>query len=149
MREMLWIILSISLLSACVMDCISCEVYNVTWWFGGTAALLLFLTGGRERKEMLVGLVVFAGLQLVVFARMYGKADCYAFCVCAVAYAAAGIDMVGYLLHMLLSFMLLAVVQGARRNIGKDGNLKTPVPFLPYITLAFLILLWYHVTVRG
>lgn len=149
MREMLWIILWISLLSACVMDCINCEVYNVTWWFGGTAALLLFLAGGRERKEMLAGLAVFAGLQLIVFARMYGKADCYAFCVCAVAEAAAGIGLFGYLMHMLLSFAFLAVVQGARRNIGKDGNLKTPVAFLPYITLAFLILLWYHVTVRG
>lgn len=76
-------------------------------------------------------------LQFMLFARMYGKADCYAFCVCAIAGASLGMGFPDYLWQMLLALCLLFPVQLLRRNIGKSGNLKQPVAFLPYITLAF------------
>lgn len=149
MTELLWLVLVASLLFACVTDCKSCEVYNFTWWMGGAAALLL-LAGDRNNisASNLLQLLFFIALQLLFFSKMYGKADCYAFSVCAVAETVLGMQLVEYLFHMLLAFAFLALVQGGRHNIARNGNLKCPVPFLPYITLAFWTLLWYHVNVR-
>ncbi|MCM1056586.1 MAG: hypothetical protein NC517_03130 [Firmicutes bacterium] len=148
MSGVLWSVFAGCLLFACITDCRSREVYNVTWWVAGAAAGMLLLT---ERGWLAAGgipeLGFFILLQLTLFTKMYGRADCYAFSVCAVAETAAGLSLTGYLLHMLLSFMLLAFVQALRHNIGRGGNLRQPVPFLPYITLAFWALLWYSVTV--
>ncbi len=44
------------------------------------------------------------------------------------------------LLHMALAFIQLGVVQAFKRNINQKGNLKVPVPFLPYIACS---LLWF------
>lgn len=41
---------------------------------------------------------------------------------------------------MLVSFGILGMVQLLRHNINAKGNLKKPVPFIPYIALAFLLL---------
>ena len=149
MTELLWFVLAASLLFACATDCKSCEVYNFTWWIGGAAALLL-LAGDRDNISAtnMVQLLFYIALQLFFFSKMYGKADCYAFSVCAVAETAAGMHLMEYLFHMLIAFAFLALVQGGKRNIARNGNLKHPVPFLPYITLAFWTLLWYHVNVR-
>lgn len=145
MRLVFWSVIAVCLLFACITDCKTCQVYNFTWWFSGTAALLLLVTGEKPVSlENIAGLGLFLILQLKFFSKMYGRADCYAFCVCAAAETAAGMGLAEYLLHMLAAFFLLSVVQGARRNIAGNGNLKHPVPFLPYITLAFWALLWYH-----
>lgn len=148
MRGILWGIIALCLLFACVTDCRTREVYNVTWWAAGAAAvMLLFAEKDRLDMSFLLELAIFIILQLSLFPKMYGRADCYAFSVCAVAEAAAGFSLAGYFFHMLLSFIFLAFVQALRHNIGKGGNLRRPVPFLPYITLAFWALLWYSVTV--
>lgn len=148
MSGVLWGVLAVCLAFACITDCRTCLVYNFTWWIAGAAAgVLLFAERERLEGDFLLELVIFILLQLLLFSRMYGRADCYAFCVCAVAEAAVGLPLSGYLFHMLLSFLLLAFVQGLRHNIDKGGNLRRPVPFLPYITLAFWALLWYSVTV--
>lgn len=148
MTEVLWGTIAACLLFACVTDCRSCEVYNFTWWIaGGAAGILLLWGGGQPDGVQLLELGVFILLQLKLFPKMYGRADCYAFSVCAVAEAAAGLSLAGYFLHMLLSFLFLAFVQALRHNIGSKGRLREPVPFLPYITLAFWALLWYSVTV--
>lgn len=147
MTEALWGIIAVCLLFACITDCRSREVYNVTWWAAGAAAAALLLRGGRPDGVLFLELGVFILLQLKLFPKLYGRADCYAFSVCAVAETAAGLSMTGYFLHMLLSFLFLAFVQALRHNIGSGGRLRHPVPFLPYITLAFWSLLWYSVTV--
>lgn len=110
------------------------------------AALVLLIL--REPEVTLLQwmtLITFLSLQFSLFYGMYGKADTYAFCVCAMAETSLEWGMKGYLLHMLVSFLWLALIQGGRHNIAKTGNLKEPVPFLPYITLAFCTLLWYHI----
>lgn len=111
---------------------------------------MLLLAGNRNNISVMniVQLLFYIALQLLFFSRMYGKADCYAFSVCAVAETALGMQLMEYLFHMLTAFILLAIVQGVKHNIADNGNLKHPVPFLPYITLAFWTLLWYHVNVR-
>lgn len=145
MNVLLWGVIAVCLLFACATDCKTCLVYNVTWWMSGAAALgLLLLYRPLPALAQWVELLAFIALQLLLFARLYGRADCYAFCVCAMAETAVGLAFLDYLVHMTLAFLLLTLVQGLRRNIGRRGNLKEPVPFLPYITLAFWALLWYH-----
>ena len=42
---------------------------------------------------------------------------------------------------MLLALFLLIVVQAMQKNIRNDGNLIEAVPFLPYITVSFWLVL--------
>ena len=89
-------------------------------------------------------LFLFILLQEVGFAKLYGRADCHAFVACAMLERALGMGMKEYLTHMLLAYIFLAIVQGAKRNIGRDGNLKKPIPFLPYITVSFWVLIYWE-----
>ncbi len=147
MSALLWAVVAVCLAGACIMDCRTCQVYNFFWWISGAAAgILLLMRKEQVGVEEVAELGIFILVQCTFFAKMYGRADCYAFSVCAAAEAAAGIGGIGFLAHMLGAFCLLALVQGIRRNIDSRGNLKRPVPFLPYITLAFWALLWYHYT---
>lgn len=133
------------LLLASVTDLAICQVHNFVWWIGGTAACLLLWVALRRTPaavcNVLPELFMFCVIQIVWFGRLYGRADCYAFCVCAGAEAGLGLSFMGFLGHMILAFLLLAVVQAFRKNISRKGNLKKPVPFLPYITTAFYLLL--------
>jgi len=134
------------LLLACVTDLVLCQVYNFTWWPALTAAAILmwrslsWMSRGRA-EDVLYSVLFFLFLQFVWFCRMYGKADCYAFSVCAITGAARGMKAAGFLIHMLSAYVLLFFVQTACRNLDKRGNLKRPVPFLPYITISFWMLL--------
>lgn len=146
MTAVLWEILWCSLLYGSITDLESQRVYNFTWWFGGLAAggLLWGSLCTGLSGLMLWHLTAYMVLQIVVFTRMYGKADCYAFCVCAIAEASLGMGFSDYLALMLLALCLLFPVQLLRRNIAKNGNLKQPVAFLPYISAAFYIHIALH-----
>lgn len=128
------------LLLACITDIAICQVYNFVWWISGALAIVLII-GRRPGASAVWEVLLFGVIQMTLFARMYGKADCYAFCVCAAAEAELGFRLSGFLFHMLVSFLLLAAVQTVRRNIGPGGQLKRPVPFLPYITAGFYLML--------
>ena len=132
------------LLYACVTDIRTCEVYNFTWWLAGAAAIGRFLLRGGVEVTVLPELVFFCMVQLLCFTRLYGKADCYAFCVCAAALASEGGGLPEFVLQMALAFCMLAFVQLLRRNIDRRGNLKQPVPFVPYIALSFALLVFYR-----
>lgn len=126
------------LLLASVTDMAICQVYNFVWWPALAAVLVLV------RDVWGAGLwplVFFLLLQFVVFRSMYGRADCYAFCVCAVAEAAVGMGIYGFVVHMFLAWVLLFLTQAVQGNIDKGGNLRRPVPFLPYITASFWLAL--------
>lgn len=133
-------IVAACLLGACVMDVETRVVYNYVWWISGTAGAVAMLLSGNNQW---VPVLLFILLQELFFAKMYGRADCHGFAVCALAEGAFGMGLKEYLLHMLLAFFLLGVVQFLKHNVGKNGNLKNPVPFLPYITSAF----WINLTV--
>lgn len=155
-------ILAGCLLMACLTDCQNCMVYQYVWWLGGVAGAILIVSACRNfccfqgfcgfpsallenllsfLLPKLASVVIFGILQEKLFCRMYGKADCHAFVVCAMAECAIGLGMKGYLIHMLIAIILLAVMQGIKRNVGRNGNLKKGVPFLPYITISFWIVL--------
>ena len=150
-------------LLACITDVAICQVYNFVWWISGAAALVLLwlrcrlphtfslpgASNGTDGIEAMgailvvpgsmVALAAFCVLQLLLFARLYGLADCYAFCVCALVECAYGAGMREYLMHMLLAVVLLLPIQAVKRNLNRYGNLKKPVPFLPYITISFYL----------
>ena len=151
-----WIWLAGALLAAAAMDAKTCYVYNYVWYWSLPA--LLILQGGEVlrccRLDEVAGgmgaamfyttisghiapVLTFVLLQQLLFARLYGKADCYAFCICATALNTLGGGMAELLIHMLLSVILLAVVQAARGNVSSGGRLITAKPFLPYIISAF------------
>ena len=128
------------LLLASITDIAICQVYNFVWWISGVAAIVLFTNRGSE-ASVVWEVLLFGVIQMTLFAQMYGKADCYAFCMCAIAEAGLGFGAAGFLMHMLVSFLLLAAVQAVQKNIGSGGRLKKPVPFLPYITAGFYLML--------
>lgn len=136
-----------ALLFAAVMDRKCCQVYRFVWWICGGAGMALFWlqSGLQAEREMLlyrlVQWVEFCLLQKFYFSKKYGMADCHAFCCCSLFLCAGGGGLWEYLIHMLLSFGILGMIQFLRHNINSKGNLKEPVPFIPYIGLAF-ILLW-------
>lgn len=140
MKWILWGVIGLCFLFACEMDCRTREVYNVIWWISGTAAAGLVALSSRAGKTPLFELCLFCVIQLRVFSKMYGRADCYAFCVCAAAESSEGFGLEVFLVHMMLAIGLLAIVQLLRRNIDGRGRLKQAVPFLPYITLSFGLL---------
>lgn len=141
------------LIFACVTDCKVCVVFQFTWWIAGiVGGVLLYRSfttdymalelADLQREPCLLPLFFYILLQEVIFCRAYGRADCHAFAVCAVIENAFGMNLLGCLLHMLLAFGGLAIIQAFRHNINRKGNLKQPVAFLPYITISFWLLLY-------
>lgn len=135
------------LMTACITDLLYYKVHNFLWWVSGATATCmvfrLWITRLSDRKFYgeLAGLLIFILLQLLFFSKMYGRADCYAFCVCAAAEFGLGMHIFEFLLHMLVAYIILFIIQIYRKNIGKTGNLKASVAFVPYITASFLIIL--------
>lgn len=123
---------------AAVSDYRTKEVYDCIFWISALAGLPLLFSCSFFGK--IVELVIFLVLQVLLFRRLYGGADCLAFGVCAVHITIHGGGVEDYLLHMLYTFILLAVVQLGRRNVNKKGNLKEPVALIPYIAATMLIL---------
>ena len=134
-------ILAGSLLMACVTDCQNCLVYHFVWWVGGIGGMGGLVVSVEVLWGAGASLLVFGLFLVKMFSRMYGRADCHAFLVCAFAECAMGLRMKEYLLHMLLALLLLIVVQAMQKNIRNDGNLIEAVPFLPYITVSFWLVL--------
>ncbi len=129
------------LILGCITDCKACEVYQFIWWVAGAMSMLLLCKYlGEENVSQLPRLVVllfYCILQECFFCKFYGRADCHAFVICALAAFGMGMDLLDCLVHMLLAFVGLAVVQLFRGNVNRKGNLKHPVAFLPYITIFF------------
>ncbi|MCM1112788.1 MAG: hypothetical protein NC399_05995 [Muribaculum sp.] len=158
----LWSVFGGCLLAASVMDWWEQMVYRFVWWAAGTTSALMLLikwhkqvltdgeiTGcslGSSVSSMrfvmifvmrFAGLMGFIILQEVFFVRFYGRADCHAFCVCAIMLAAEGQGFAGYVIHMAVAFGGMTLVQFSSGNIARNGRLKNPVSFVPYIAAAF------------
>ena len=125
------------LLAAAVSDRRTKEVYDVTF-YPALAACCVQLAAGREWTGFWE-LMCFAALQLILFRRMYGGADCLAFTMCAAYTTAHGGGLLEALCVMLDTFLLLFPVQLFKRNINRQGNLKEPVALIPYIFGAMVL----------
>ena len=137
LRVLLLGVVSGGLLAAWVMDVETHMIYDFVWWISGSAAFLL-LVFSENARIVRWDITVFIVLQQLVFGRLYGRADCHAFSVCALVEGAFGMTMQDYLMHMLIALCILTVVQLAKSNVTGDGRLKEPVPFLPYIAVSFI-----------
>lgn len=142
-RPLLWLgylMLAVYLTVCAITDLQTCKVYDILQVPAAVAGAVLCLyqaplPGGGK------GLVIFALLQYFLFMRFYGEGDVMAFQICSLYLVARGGDLQTLLLHMALAFILLGGVQVLRRNINQKGNLKVPVPFLPYIACSLLCFL--------
>lgn len=131
-----WLVLQIYFVSCSLTDIMTCQVYDLFQYLGVAAAGYLLLRG--ETSDWIgVSIILFVGLQYLVFRKLYGEADTMSFLVAAMAEGALGYDMQMYLLHMIFAYLLLSLTQIVKGNIGTAGKLKVPVPFLPYITVGF------------
>lgn len=135
-----YLVLSIYLTVCVVTDRQTCMVYDFLQLPAAAAGAVMALWRPLP-PESGAGLIVFALLQYLVFMRLYGKGDGMAFQICGLYIVSGGGDFETLLLHMAAAFGLLGIVQFFRGNINKRGNLKTPVPFLPYIACTVLWLL--------
>lgn len=147
--ESIWVVVLLGVLGGClltasIMDWWEQMVYRFVWWLGGAIGGLLLVKAGIS-PQTICSIIKFWLLQKLIFARLYGRADCYAFCVSALAMAALGGGFADYVMHMFLVFLGLTAVQMMRGNIARNGNLKKAVPLLPYITIAF----WLWVAFGG
>ena len=131
-----WLLLQIYFVSSSLTDIMTCQVYDLFQYLGVAAGGYLLLCG--ETSDWIgVSIILFVGLQYLVFRKLYGEADTMSFLVAAMAEGALGYDMQMYLLHMIFAYLLLSLTQIVKGNIGTAGKLKVPVPFLPYITVGF------------
>lgn len=141
------------LLAAACMDAVHSYVYNYVWWWclPWTGILLglpvseAYMEDGvcritdRFSIQQAAAMALFVLLQQILFAQMYGRADCHAFSVCALAGCAWQGNLLWFLIHMLSALTLLAAVQFCRRNVTPDGKLRVPKPFIPYIVVTFWV----------
>ncbi len=141
-QPVLWpgyLVLAVYLTVCTITDFQTHKVYDILQVPAAVAGAVLCLLqvpmpeGGRV-------LVSFALLQYLLFTRYYGEGDVMAFQICSLYIVGRGGDLRTLLLHMALAFILLGAVQGLKHNINQKGNLKVPVPFLPYIACS---LLWF------
>lgn len=141
-QSIMWVgylILAVYLILCVITDRQTCKTYDFLQVPTAVAGAFLCMArplpaGGGA------GLILFALLQYFLFGRMYGQGDVMAFQICSLYIIGAGGDFQTLLLHMALSFAILGVIQLFRKNIDRRGNLKIPVPFLPYIACS---LLWF------
>ena len=146
-QEILCSLLAGGLLAAACMDAVHSYVDNYVWWWCLPWAGILGMTAGGEFSGI-VAVLVFVMLQQLLFSRMYGKADCHAFSVCALAECGNAVGMVGFLLQMFLSVVLLTIVQLFRGNVTPRGRLREPQPFIPYIITAFFSVMFLESVFR-
>lgn len=137
------VLLGTYLLVCTVTDILLCQVYDIMQYLGVLGGVL-WLFVQSPKPGIGFSLIFFALIQYLVLICMYGKADGMGFCICSLYLAGAGVDIEGYLYHMMVSFCLLALIQGVRGNISRKGNLKKVVALYPYISLGFLIM-WIFV----
>lgn len=131
-----------SLSAAAYSDLLTKEIFDWVYLPGaaGCAALMAFL----RPEGVLVELLIFIGLQAVIFRRMYGGSDCIAFSMCALFFACLGLHILEYTLVMLLTMILFTLWQWLIKNINRTfTRLKTPDAMIPYIFGAMALFMLY------
>lgn len=132
-----------SMVAACIMDLKEQLVYRFVWLIAAVGISMVIgavrMRGVGMNIDSLCDLVFFAMLQQLWFGRFYGRADCHAFCISAFMMWTLGLVLLDYVMHMLLAFAGLILVQLVRRNVRRNGQLKEPVPLIPYIAVALCV----------
>ncbi len=131
---------SVCLGAASLSDLKTRSVADLIWWIMAASGLfLLFPDPGDAGLTDLLECVLVIVIQEHIMCRAYGRADSHAFSCCALFFAFSGFGLEAHILHMSLALGLLTVVQLIRGNIDGRGKLRCPVPFIPYISVSFLV----------
>ena len=131
---------TLCLMVASAEDMLTHKVADFICWICAPACLLILPVsqtppGFWDLFECLFAIFI----QEHIMCRFYGRADSHAFSCCVVFLIFFGSGLEGHILHMFFSLILLSVHQLIRHNIGNRGKLISPVPFIPYISIAFLL----------
>lgn len=137
LRWMGYLVLSVYLTVCAVTDRQICMVYDFLQLPAVAAGAVMGLLRPLPPASGAV-LILFALLQYLVFMRLYGKGDGMAFQICSLYIVSEGGSFETLLLHMAIAFAMLGIVQFFRGNINERGNLRSPVPFIPYIACTIL-----------
>lgn len=90
----------------------------------------------NKEWNILISVGIFTLFQVIIFARLYGGADCFAFVMCAMYMAIHDYKMIDFLIILMAgTFFLAFIVQATEKNINKKGNLKESIALIPYILL--------------
>lgn len=133
--------------AAAIMDSRELCVYRYVWYPAVCCSLVLFFLKSREAgifctgvhylpERYFAGLLLYVFLQEALFAKFYGRADCHGFVVAGVFHYCLGGTFRDCIVHMGITFLELLVVQLCKGNVNCKGNLKRPVPLLPYMVTA-------------
>ncbi|MBO7355583.1 MAG: hypothetical protein J6U50_03040 [Lachnospiraceae bacterium] len=138
------------LLTASVCDIRTHLVPDLIWWIAAIDIVSLIAVrygcgDGLSDADVLTAagcllealFVIF--IQERVMSRYYGRADSHAFSCCALFFAACGSCFEAHIVHMSMSLFFLVIIQTFRGNIGRRCRLRNPVPFIPYISLSFIL----------
>lgn len=117
------------------------KVYRFVWWIAKACVLLRSILCGISMR-LACEYVLFVLVQELLFRRLYGAADVQAFEAFGFMLCSKGYGYRYALYHMYISFLLLAIVQVLRKNMNSKGNLYKPVPFIPYISMGYYILIF-------
>ena len=127
------------LFAAAVMDMMTKKVYDFLWMIAVLLSLGLLFTKPEVGIAETAGLVIYVAVQEFVMARVYGRADSHALCVCAMFLILSGKTAEVCIFHFAVSFLLLTVIQSALKNVDSRGKLKKKVAMVPYITVGLWI----------
>ena len=142
------------LFAASICDIRTHTVPDLIWWVASLdiLALLIVRYGCGEAPSdsdamnaagRLLEALFIIFIQERVMSRYYGRADSHAFSCCALYLAVCGSGLEAHILHMSFSLVSLTLIQLLRHNINRRGRLKTPSPFIPYISVAFIVTLLF------
>lgn len=96
----------------------------------------------NEAKEYLVAVLMLLLLQVVAcWFKIYGIADAFVCCLCSVFFVLdKGIEhcITAYFMMQAIAGCMLLIVQFIKGNI-KGVSLRQPVPYIPYISVAFFL----------
>ena len=129
-----------TLISAVMMDILWQEIYEFVWIISIVCSSVSLFTSGVLTIEIVLSLAMFFAVQEVVMKYVYGKADCHAFCSCALIMALKGMALEFYAVHMFISWAILVISQLITGNIDGRLKLKKPVPMIPFIAVGFFAL---------
>lgn len=134
------------LAAASIEDIRTHKVSDYTWWVFAPACLMILPGPAKLTVWDFLECLYVIFIQQHVMSRFYGRADSHAFSCCMVFLTFAGAGLEGHIIHMSIALLYLTIAQLLNHNIGKNGKLKKPVPFIPYISASFaltLAALWH------
>lgn len=135
----LFAVFNILLFAAALTDLIFREVYDLIWIVGILISYVIYATNPDVMPENVLCLVFYIAVQEFLMGKVYGRADCHAFCTCGFFLICAGQSVEVCIFHFGISFILLTVIQFMGKNIGSRGRLKKKVAMIPYIAVGFWI----------